>query len=68
MAKDDDIVESMFGMVVSLIGWIFKALFNVFLWLIKGIWSLLVLGFSALFTMISKKRKEQQIKAGNKYE
>lgn len=41
MARDGDIIEVMFGWMVSLIGWIFKGIFFVFVWLIKGAYSLI---------------------------
>lgn len=52
MAKDEDIIEAMFGWMISLIGWIFTGIFKLVIWLIKGVFSLIGLAFSAI---ISKK-------------
>lgn len=48
MAKDGDIIDVMFGWLISLFGWIFMGIFNLILWLIKGVFSLIGSAFSAI--------------------
>lgn len=48
MAKDGDIIDVMFGWLISLFAWIFKGIFNLAIWLIKGIFSLIGSGISAI--------------------
>ena len=62
MGKDDDIIESMFSSLISLVGWAFKGLFNLACWLLpilfKYAWWLLTALFGLIVLLFTKKRKK----------
>lgn len=58
MAKDGDIIETMFGWLVQLIGWIFNLLFKFVFSLIGGVFNLIGTGFKAIFGKNEKASKQ----------